>query len=257
MNTMREKIINSTFDYSQPWFYRNKLALRCELGIGKGKKYMDNAIDRAMKIANLLFENKKIDAAFYDEYFIDGKACEVGNFGINIDEVINLDMDVLHSVDLIDEDIDTVKRYISYDIDFAVLEGIIKNQIENQYSPLVSFVSFDNQFIFSVYDDRGCDIVFFCEDKYVEFYPKLKDYFLDYDREKMKGTFESICSVCDECGSKFIKAKSKMMSLCPECAHILYGYENCNHQFKDGKCELCHWDGSRSDYIKKLVENDK
>ena len=88
-------------------------------------------------------------------------------------------------------------------------------------------------------------------------YPKLKDYFLDYDREKMKGTFESICSVCDECGSKFIKAKSKMMSLCPECAHILYGYENCNHQFKDGKCELCHWDGSRSDYIKKLVENNK
>ena len=62
---------------------------------------------------------------------------------------------------------------------------------------------------------------------------------------------------CDECGSKFILAKSKMMSLCPECAHILFGYENCNHQFKDGKCELCHWDGSRSDYIKKLVENNK
>ena len=257
MNTMREKIIDPTFDYSQPWFYRNKLSLRCELGIGQGKEYFDNASKRAMKIANILFENKKIDAAFYVEYFIDGKACEVGNFGININEVINLDMDVLHSVDLIDEDIDTVKRYISYDIDFAVLEEIIKNQIENQYSPLVSFVSFDNQFIFSVYDDRGCDIVFFCEDKYVEFYPKLKDYFLDYDREKMKGTFESICSVCDECGSKFIKAKSKMMSLCPECAHILYGYENCNHQFKNGKCELCHWDGSRSDYIKKLVENNK
>lgn len=256
MNTMREKIINSTFDYSQPWFYRNKLALRCELGIGQGKEYFDNALKRAMKIANILFENKKIDAAFYVEYFIDGKACEVGSFDINIDEVIDLDMNILHGMGMIDEDIETAKRYISYDIDFAVLEGIIKNQIENQHSPLVSFVSFDNQFIFSVYDDRGCDIVFFCEDKYVEFYPKLKDYFLDYDREKMKGTFESICSVCDECGSKFIKAKSKMMSLCPECAHILFGYENCNHQFKDGKCELCHWDGSRSDYIKRLISNN-
>ncbi len=192
MNTMREKIINSTFDYSQPWFYRNKLALRCELGIGKGKNYMDNAIDRAMKIANFLFENKKIDAAFYDEYFIDGKACEVGNFEIKIDEIINLDMDVLHSIDLIDEDIEIVKRYISYDIDFAVFEGIIKNQIDNQYSPLVSFVSFDNQFIFSVYDDRGCDIVFFSEDKYKEFYDKLEPYFLDYDRTTMKNTYNSL-----------------------------------------------------------------
>ena len=192
MNTLREKIIDPTFDYSQPWFYRNKLALRCELGIGQGKEYFDNASKRAMKIANILFENKKIDAAFYVEYFIDGKACEVGNFGININEVINLNMDVLHSIDLIDEDIDTVKRYISYDVDCAVLERIMKNQIENQYSPLVSFVSFDNQFIFSVYDDRGCDIVFFSEDKYKEFYDKLEPYFLDYDRNTMKNTYDSM-----------------------------------------------------------------
>ena len=54
---------------------------------------------------------------------------------------------------------------------------------------LVSFVSFDNQFIFSVYDDRGCDIVFFSNEKYKEFYLKLEQYFLDYDREKMKETF--------------------------------------------------------------------
>ena len=192
MNIMREKIIDSTFDYSRPWFYRNKLALRCELGIGKGKKFMDNAIDRAMKIAYILFENKKIDAAFYDEYFIDGKACEVGNFGINIAEVINLDMDVLHSINMIDEDIDAVKRCISYDIDFAVFERIIKNQIDNQHSPLVSFVSFGNEFIFSVYDDRGCDIVFFSEDKYKEFYAKLELYFLDYDITTMKNTYNSL-----------------------------------------------------------------
>ena len=61
---------------------------------------------------------------------------------------------------------------------------------------------------------------------------------------------------CDECGSKFIKEKSEMISLCPKCAHILFGYENCNHKFKDGKCELCHWDGSRSNYIKKIVGNN-
>lgn len=192
MNNIREKILDPTFDYSQPWFYRNKLALRCELGIGQGKEYINNAIERALKIANILFEDKKIDAAFYLEYFIDGKACEVGNYGIDFDKVIDLDMCVLHSIDVIDEDIETVKRYISFDIDFVDFERIIKNQIDNQHSPLVSFVSFDNQSIFSMYDDRGCDIVFFSEDKYKEFYNKLEPYFLDYDRTAMRNTYDTL-----------------------------------------------------------------
>lgn len=61
--------------------------------------------------------------------------------------------------------------------------------------------------------------------------------------------------VCDECGSEYLASSSKMVSLCPECAHVLYGYENCDHEFKDGKCTLCLWDGSRSDYINKLLKN--
>ena len=35
--------------------------------------------------------------------------------------------------------------------------------------------------------------------------------------------------ICDECGSEFLKGTSKMMKLCPECSHYLYGYPNCNH----------------------------
>ena len=41
--------------------------------------------------------------------------------------------------------------------------------------------------------------------------------------------------VCDECGSEYLASTSKMASLCPECTHVLYGYENCDHVFKDGK----------------------
>ncbi len=63
--------------------------------------------------------------------------------------------------------------------------------------------------------------------------------------------------MCDECGSKYLKSKSKMTALCPECAHILYGYAKCNHQFKDGKCIFCFWDGSKSEYLKSLICNDK
>ena len=68
MSNVIEQIQNSSFLYDQPWFYNNKLALRCELGIGDGKEYMKNSVCRSIQIANVLFENKKIDAAFYHLY---------------------------------------------------------------------------------------------------------------------------------------------------------------------------------------------
>ena len=59
-------------------------------------------------------------------------------------------------------------------------------------------------------------------------------------------------NVCTECKSEYYAHTSKMTSLCPECAHVLYGYENCDHQFRDGRCIKCLWDGSVSEYIKKF-----
>ena len=58
--------------------------------------------------------------------------------------------------------------------------------------------------------------------------------------------------ICDECGSLFFKGTSKMEALCPECAHMLYGYPNCDHNFQNGRCVHCYWDGSKSEYVKKL-----
>ena len=63
---------------------------------------------------------------------------------------------------------------------------------------------------------------------------------------------EKLTAVCDECGSEFFTNASKMSNLCPECAHYLYGYPNCRHVFKNGRCIRCGWDGSESDYIKRL-----
>lgn len=67
---------------------------------------------------------------------------------------------------------------------------------------------------------------------------------------------ENEFAACNECGSKFLKASSRMAALCPECAHILYGHPNCDHIFKNGICKHCYWNGSRSDYIKYLLSND-
>ncbi len=37
--------------------------------------------------------------------------------------------------------------------------------------------------------------------------------------------------ICVECGSEYLASASKMMELCPECASVLYGYDNCKHIF--------------------------
>lgn len=57
---------------------------------------------------------------------------------------------------------------------------------------------------------------------------------------------------CDECGSAFVPAASRMASLCPECAHWLYGYPNCTHDMQAGRCAHCGWDGSHSVYVENI-----
>ena len=191
MGKIIEQLTDDEFLYLQPWFYNNEWALRCELGVGEDD-YMENAFSRAIQIANILFENRKIDAAFFHQYFnSDGSVQVAGDFTLKIAKKVNLNINLLIDAGHID-DISAVIRCISYDIDFTSLESILKSQIYCQVNPLVSFVSQENQCIFSVYDDRGCDIVFFSKEKYKEFYLKLEQYFLDYDREKMRETFESI-----------------------------------------------------------------
>jgi uncharacterized protein YhfF len=59
-------------------------------------------------------------------------------------------------------------------------------------------------------------------------------------------------ATCDECGSAFYSIASKMPAICPECAHYLYGYENCAHEFRDGRCMHCHWNGRSSTHVMKL-----
>jgi len=54
---------------------------------------------------------------------------------------------------------------------------------------------------------------------------------------------------CSECTSAFYSHSSKMAGLCPECAHQLYGYENCSHKIENGRCVKCYWNGNVSEYL--------
>jgi len=58
--------------------------------------------------------------------------------------------------------------------------------------------------------------------------------------------------ICEECESKYYADTSKMMKLCPECSHYLYGHPNCDHDFRRGRCSKCHWSGKTSKYIISL-----
>lgn len=51
-----------------------------------------------------------------------------------------------------------------------------------------------------------------------------------------------IIKICDECESEYFSDTSKMVSLCPNSSYHLYGYKNCQHIFKEGRCVNCYID---------------
>lgn len=61
-------------------------------------------------------------------------------------------------------------------------------------------------------------------------------------------------STCAECDSAYYTDTSEENDLCPECSHMLYGFRNCMHQFENGRCIKCFWNGKTSEYIRKLKD---
>lgn len=51
---------------------------------------------------------------------------------------------------------------------------------------------------------------------------------------------------CEECDSEYRGVASFMETLCPECAHHLHDYPNCNHEFETRSCKLCSLERTKS-----------
>ena len=188
-------ILSPDFAYLRPWFYQNLHALRCELGQGDDTEaYMHNAYRRANEIFAILFPNGQPDAVIFDQYVYEipirqpyaHKDRAFFNRMTARRHVIVPNLRTYEDEDGEEEKTYTRNRVVSYrdTEDFPVHRLIRRNIWEQHFAP-VGFVSFENECILSIYDDRGCDIVFAPHEKLREFYPPLKHYFLDYDAEEM------------------------------------------------------------------------
>lgn len=208
MSDMEKMILSKDFIYEPPYFYNNKLALRCELGIGNcTKDYLKNAKKRAGIIFNILFKNG-VDMFFFDNYY-DDYDFDMGETAI-INNIISVEKRRLQfSLGYQQKFEHRVVRDIPFDKEndnnFGIIRvnriccypnekfnaiDIINSQIKGKNELTIHLVSFENNCIFTVYDDRGCDIVFYDKSRFQQFYPLLEEYFLDYDIELMKRRLE-------------------------------------------------------------------
>ena len=211
------KICSRDFAYLQPYFYRNPYALRCELGMGAtDDAYMENAKRRAMEIYRILFPNGA-DAIIFNHWIYD--YCDSGEAescawnedydpeGIIVNriqyEMENLrflsdcqlkyrhftvrDLPTYDDPDEAEYGRQRRNRVVCYsDGEGFDFRNLIFREIDGRNSQDVSFVSFEHECIFSVYDDRGCDVVFMTQAKLKEFYYKLQPYFLKFDLIEME-----------------------------------------------------------------------
>ena len=217
MSKVEEQILSREFDYLHPYFYNNPYALRCELGIGNTtEEYMRQARQRANAIYDLLFPHGA-DAIIFNYWINDwsdsgeaeGKAwgSEEVAAGI-VDRRIQVESDSLRFLSEYmmkyrhvavkelktydepgDPDYDSRRRHriVCYSDGLGFDDrGLIEKQISDIDSPEISLISFENECIFSVYDDRGCDIVFMTYNKMKAFYSALRPYFLEYDLTEME-----------------------------------------------------------------------
>ena len=188
-------ILSPEFAYLRPWFYQNPHAFRCELGQGDDSEtYMHNAYRRAKEIFAILFPDGQPDAVIFDQYVYETpyrsryahKERAFFNRMTARRHVIVPNLRTYEDEDGEEEKTYTRNRVVSYrDGEDLPVHRLIRRNIWEQHFAPVGFVSFENECILSIYDDRGCDIVFATHEKLREFYPLLKPYFLDYDAEEM------------------------------------------------------------------------
>ncbi len=213
MSQIETLLLSRDFPYLQPYFYNNPHALRCELGQGKSRSaFRRRARERAEAIYHILFP-VPADAVIFNyrlEDWSDTGPARREALDLSPEEAASLLKADIRFETLQLRFLETMQnRYRHVAVrDLPGLEpelrrhrivcyadetgfddlGLLRRQLKDEGLD-IGLVSFANECILSVYDDRGCDVVFASHEKLAEFYPRLEPYFLDYDRPEMERRF--------------------------------------------------------------------
>lgn len=210
MSQIEGLIKSESFDYLQPILYRNQNVLRCELSeVHRGKANRRTAFKNALAIYELLFP-AGADALFFHSNVSDMSLCE--DYGFSRQEMEGILACEREKLNLLASLQNVKKRTVIENLaryDDAPAEVIKRNRIifyagsadlnekalikrltdprEGRLQALEpSFVSFANECILSIYDERGCDIFFADKEKYRQFFHRLQPFLFDYDIELMR-----------------------------------------------------------------------
>lgn len=218
MSQIERLLLSQDFPYLQPYFYKHPWALRCELGRGRtAAEFEQSARARAEAVYRVLFPNGA-DAVIFNYWIYDRSYS--GDPGADdpglsdearrwlLEQKIRQEAEQLRFLDAMQSryrhtvirDLPTYDEGPEKDCwrsrifcwrdhrSFDEL-SLLNRQLKDEPAPLdVSLVSFENECILSVYDLRGCDVVFADPEHYLSFYPRLEPWFLDYDRAAMERT---------------------------------------------------------------------
>ena len=200
MSVIEQLLLRREFSYLPPLFYHNDFALRCELGAGGAatRQQIRTAERRASEIYRILFP-QGADALFFHRLTFDSplpgdkrqeRFVRAFRRKYRCAVIPGLETGELSAEGLISRD-----RIICYaDGKRFNYKRLIRRLVRVDFGGAgaldMSFVSFENECVLSIYDDRGCDIVFATKEKYRQFYPLLAQYLFAYDLEEMKRRFE-------------------------------------------------------------------
>ena len=195
MSAIEQLLLSREFSCLPPLFYNNEYALRCELGTGGAATagQVRTAEEKARRIYRILFPEGADVLFFHREVFRPEDADRwqkrfTGSFRRKYRCAV---IEGLETEDPAPEGLIRRDRILCYADgkqfgSTRLIRRLVRADFGGKGALDASFVSFENECFLSIYDDRGCDIVFASPEKYREFFPLLSEYLLDYDLEEMK-----------------------------------------------------------------------
>ncbi|SFS70045.1 DUF3885 domain-containing protein [Marininema halotolerans] len=184
-----------------PLFYNWNIGIRFELGDPHEedeKKYMERVLKRGLTLLKALHQN-------HDELFI---VCYYDKLKREPYKKVNafnrsmrnkhVKYQMHHQVfpfrepeEDEDDEYETHRLLLKCEVQDVNLPKMIRRFFYRNDMPRLYFVNIKRGTIFSIYDDRGCDLVSTKKENIEEIYYTFNEWILDWDRSRIDGLFQN------------------------------------------------------------------